>query len=168
MPLRDHLQPVPDEPAGQEVDIVQPDLAFSDLPLAMWDAPAEVSEDLARLHASLVDSLRRDTRHIATGTVGAIHAERLAFFYIKLRHHEATNSWPSPRYREHLYKLHRDAANDLAAGHQSNKISPEALHAIVSSHTAKIIANVLQSVPREQAKPLYEMFAKALDEGSPA
>ncbi|MFA7264910.1 MAG: hypothetical protein WC054_01120 [Candidatus Nanopelagicales bacterium] len=143
---------------------MEPDLAYADLPSAMWRAPQGVSEELGQLHAALVDSLRRDTRHIATGVVGAIHAERLAYYYIRIRHHELTASWPNEKYRVHLYKMHREAALDLAAGHQSAKISPEALHQIVASHTAKIVANVLQHMPREEAAPLYRMFAAALDE----
>lgn len=167
MPNRDHLQPVPVQ-EDQDVELVQPELAFDELPSAMWGAPGEVSADLRQLHASLVDSLRRDARHLPTGTVAAMQLERVAFYYIKIRSHESLSNWPNPRYREHLYKLWRDASNDLAAGAHSTKISPESLHHIVSSHTAKIVANVLQTLPREEAKPLYQRFAQALEEGESA
>lgn len=166
MASRDHLQPVPMNVEGLgDIEIVQPDLAFTDLPVSMWDVPSDITSDLRQLYASLVDSLRRDARHVPSGVVAAMQCERVAAYYIRLRHHESTNSWPSPRYREHLYKLYRDATLDLAAGHHSNKISPEALHQIVASHTAKIVANVLQSLPRDQAKPLFQRFAAALEEG---
>ncbi len=163
MPQRDHLQPVPSQ-AGQEIELVQPDLAFSDLPTSMWALPPDIPQELQQLHASLVDSLRRDARHIPSGVVGAMQCERLAAYYIEIRHRESVRMWPSPRYREHLMKSYRDTSNDLTAAHQSNKIDPEQLHRIVSSHTAKIVANVLQGLPREQAKPLYQRFAAALDE----
>jgi hypothetical protein len=165
MPSRDHLQPVADT-LSQDVEIVQQELAFADLPMAMWSPPADCPQELRQLHASLVDSLRRDARHIPAGVVGAMQCERLAAYYIEIRHREMSRIWPSAKYREHLYKLYRDASNDLVSGYHSNKIAPETLHQIVSSHTAKIVATVLQSLPREQAKPLYQRFAEALDEAA--
>ena len=167
MPQRDYLQPVSDSP-GQEIELVQPDLAFAELPSAMWELPPDIPADFRQLHASLVDSLRRDARHIPTGVVGAMQCERLAAFYIEIRFREARRVWPSPRYREHLMKSYRDAANDLAAGHASNKMDPELLHRIVSSHTAKIVASVLQGLPKEEARPLYQRFAQALEESESA
>lgn len=167
MPNRDHLQPVPDDEL-HDVELVQPDLAFDELPSSMWGAPGEVASEMRQLHASLIDSLRRDARHLPTGVVAAMQLERVATYYVKIRSHEALNNWPNPKYREHLYKLWRESANDLAAGAHSTKISPEALHQIVSSHTAKIVANVLQTLPREQSKPLYQRFAQALEEGETA
>lgn len=159
----DYLRPVPDH--DSDVELVQPDLAFDELPSAMWGAPDDIAGELRQLHSSLIDSLRRDARHLPTGTIAAMQLERVAYYYIRIRAHEATGVWPNSRYREHLYKLWRDAANDLAAGAHSSKISPEALHQIVASHTAKIVANVLQTLPRDQARPLYQRFAKALEEG---
>jgi hypothetical protein len=140
------------------------ELAFDDLPSSMWGLGGDFPQELRQLHSSLVDSLRRDARHLPTGVVAAMQLERVAYYYIKIRYHESAGNWPNPRYREHLYKLWRDSANDLAAGAHSTKISPDALHQIVSSHTAKIVASVLSNLPREQAKPLYQRFASALDE----
>jgi hypothetical protein len=167
MPNPDYLQPVPDQ-SIQDIEVVQPELAFDDLPSSMWGAPGSVQGELRQLHASLVDSLRRDARHLPTGVVAAMQLERVAFYYIKIRSHETAGDWPNPRYREHLYKLWRDTANDLAAGAHSTKISPDALHQVVSQHTAKIVASVLSTMPREDAKPLYKRFAQALEEGDSA
>lgn len=164
---REHLHPVPDR-IDQEVEIVQAEVAFGTLPAVMWQAPVDVIEDLKNLHTSLIESLRRDAQHLPTGTIAAMQLERVAYFYIRLRYHEMLGNWPNPRYREHLYKLWRDSANDLVSASQSSKISPEALHKIVSSHTARVVANVLQTIPREQANPLYRKFAAELEAGEPA
>lgn len=164
---RDYLQPVSDQ-SDSDVDLIQPDLAFSDLPSQMWSAPTELPDELRNLHASLVDSLRRDAQHLPTGTLGAMQVERVAYFYVRLRYHETSNNWPNPKYREHLYKLYRDSANDLTAAAHSTKISPDSLHQIVSSHTAKVVASVLGTLPREQASPLYRKFANALEQNDTA
>lgn len=164
---RSHLQPVR-ENSGQDVELVQNDLAFDQLPSHMWAAPSDATNELRQLHASLVEELRRDAQHLPTGTIAAMQLERVATYYIKIRYHESLNNWPTVRYREHLYKLWRDTANDLAAGAHSSKISPEALHQIVSSHTARIVASVLQTLPREESTPLYKRFAAAIEEGDPA
>lgn len=164
---RDYLQPVSDN-SGSEVDIIQPDLAFSDLPSSMWVEPTEFPAELKSLFRSLVDSLRRDAQHLPTGTLGAMQVERVAYYYVRIRWHESAGNWPNPKFREHLYKLYRDAQNDLTAAAHSTKISPDALHQIVSSHTAKIVANVLKSLPREEAQPLLRKFAYALDQNESA
>jgi hypothetical protein len=164
---REYLQPVPED-SPQDCELVQNDLAFDQLPSHMWSAPADATNELRQLHASLVEELRRDAQHLPTGTIAAMQLERVATYYVKIRYHESLNNWPNGRYREHLYKLWRDTANDLAAGAHSSKISPDALHQIVSSHTARIVASVLQTLPREQSKPLYQRFAAAIEEGDPA
>jgi len=164
---REYLQPVPKD-SPQDCELVSTDLAFDELPSAMWRAPTDATTELQQLHASLVEELRRDAQHLPTGTIAAMQLERVATYYIKIRYHESANNWPNVRYREHLYKLWRDTANDLAAGAHSSKISPDALHQIVSSHTARIVASVLQTLPREQSKPLYQRFAAAIEEGDPA
>lgn len=160
---RDRLYPVPESTSDDsEVELLHPDLAFNDLPSSMWSASGNLPSELQSLHASLVDSLRRDAQHLPTGTLGALQVERVATYYVRIRYHEAASNWPNAKYREHLYKLYRDAQNDLTAAAHSTKISPEALHQIVSSHTAKLVAEVLGNLPREQAKPLYVEFARAL------
>lgn len=166
---RDHLAPVPDVPGqqvAQEVEIV-PDVAFSHLPSLMWTSPAQFPEDLRRLYDSLLDSLRRDAQHLPGGTMAAMQIERLAFYYVSIRSFEA-NGGVTARERDAVYKRYRDAANDVAALGASKKIAPDELHQIVSQHTAKIVANVLRTMPADQAKPLYRRFARALDEGTPA
>lgn len=168
MTNRDHLAAVPavvDETVHDGV--VVSDLAFNELPGAMWDLPSEITGDLADLHRSLVDGLRRDARHMPTGVLAALQLERVAYFYIRIRWHEA-NGWARREDRGAFYKYYRDAANDLASQSQSKKINPEELHQIVSQHTAKIVANVLRTMPTDQAKPLYRRFAAALDESAPA
>ena len=163
---RDHLAPVPDVPTTQEVEIV-PEVAFSHLPSSMWTSPAQFPEDMRRLYDSLLDSLRRDAQHLPGGTMAAMQIERLAFYYVALRNFEA-NGGTTAREREAFYKRYRDTANDVAALGASKKLAPEELHQIVSQHTAKIVANVLRTMPADQAKPLYRRFARALDEGTPA
>lgn len=166
---REHLAPVPDAPAqqvAQEVEIV-PDLAFSHLPSSMWTSPAQFPEELRRLYDSLLDSLRRDAQHLPGGTMAAMQIERLAFYYVTIRGFEM-NGGSTAREREAVYKRYRDTANDVAALGASKKLAPEELHQIVSQHTAKIVANVLRTMPSDQAKPLYRRFARALDEGTPA
>lgn len=164
---RDHLSPVPDAAElSQEVEIVQ-EVAFGHLPSLMWHSPAQFPDDLRQLYNSLIDSLRRDAQHLPGGTVAAMQLERLAFYYVTVRNFEANGGF-SAREREAVYKRYRDAANDVAALGQNKKIAPEELHQIVSQHTAKIVANVLRTMPAEQAKPLYRRFARALDEGTPA
>lgn len=162
MPDRAYLQSVPEGP-GDEVDLVQPDIAFTDLPGSMWTDPPGLSEELARLRTSLIDSLRADARHLPVGTIGALQLERIATLYVQIRSHEIDNSWINPGYREWAYKTWRTLAKDFAEAGHSNKISPETLHAIVSSHTAKIVASVLHSLPREESKVLYKKFADALE-----
>lgn len=165
MPNRDHLQSVPDEP-GTDIEVSHPDLAFDDLPMAMWAPPVGLSEEFEQLHASLTDALRRDARHLPTGVVAALQLERVAGLYIKIRYHESTTTWPNERYREWAYKTWRALAKDVSEAGHSNKIAPEQLHLIVSSHTAKIVASVLSSMPDDVAKPLYRKFAQALEEES--
>ena len=166
---RDHLAPVPDAPGYEvatEAEIV-PDVAFSHLPSRMWDSPAHFTEDFRRLYDSLLDSLRRDAQHLPGGTMVSMQIERLAFYYVSLRQFEA-NGGVTARERDAVYKRYRDAANDVAALATSKKLAPEELHQIVSQHTAKIVANVLRTLPAEHAKPLYKRFARALDEGTSA
>lgn len=164
---RDHLQPVadpPEETPGTDLEVVNPDLAFSDLPSAMWAFPNGLPDEYEQLHSAVVDSLRRDARHLPVHSVAAMQIERLAGLYIKIRWHEALNNWPNVRYHEWIYKEWRSLANDVASSGYSNKISPEELHQIVSAHTAKIVASVLQHLPREESRVLYKKFAAALEE----
>lgn len=162
------LFPVPDQPLEydpQSFDVDAPG-AFSDLPELMWDLPAAIANaSLRDLHQKLIRGLRRDAMHLPTGTLQAMQLERIAFYYVYIRWREMNDSWASDRERSSTYKLWRDLASDFNSVAYGNKISPEDLHAIVATHTAKVVAGVLRTVPQEQARPLYAKFATALESG---
>jgi hypothetical protein len=161
------LYPVPDQdnlPVLQDPDAT----AFDELPETMWNLPAAIADDSMRdLHAQLIRGLRRDAAHLPTGTLQSMQLERIAYYYILIRYRDHTNTWSSPRDRLATYKLWRDLSSDFNSVAYGNKISPEDLHAIVASHTAKLVAGVLRSMPHNEARPLYAKFAAALD-SSPA
>lgn len=169
MTARDHLAPVPDAAPDtvHDGEIVS-DLAFPELPGAMWQlaTASAFPTELRDLYFSLVDGLRRDAQHLPVGTVGAMQLERVAFYYVSIRYGELHGGWTRTD-RDALYKRYREASNDFAAHGHSKKIDPAELHQIVSNHTAKIVANVLRTMPADQAKPLYRRFAAALDETAP-
>jgi hypothetical protein len=138
--------------------------AFAELPEVMWELPARIADATLRdLHASLVRGMRRDAAHLPTGTLQAMQLERICSIYIHIRYNESTGRWRSESDRRAMYKLWRDLTSDFNATVYNGKISPEDLHNIIQSHTAKIIAAVLSSLPSEQARPLYPVFATALD-----
>lgn len=168
MTARDHLVPVPDasHTIVHDAEIVS-DLAFPQLPGAMWQltTATQFPSELQELYFSLIDGLRRDAQHLPVGTVGAMQLERVAFYYVSIRYGEAHGGWTRAD-RDALYKRYREASNDFASHGHSKKIDPAELHQIVSNHTAKIVANVLRTMPADQAKPLYRRFAAALDESA--
>lgn len=138
--------------------------AFEELPEAMWELPHVVADSALReLHSQLIRGLRRDARHLPTGTLHAMQLERIAYYYILIRYNDANESWSSETDKRNTYKLWRDLSSDFNQIAFGRKISPEDLHAVVASHTAKIVANVLRQIPNDQAKPLYAKFAAELD-----
>ena len=159
------LYQVPDPPDNLPTDL-NPDIAYEDLPEVMWELPAVIaSESLRDLHSQLVRGLRRDAAHLPTGTLQSMQLERIAYYYILIRYRDHTNTWTSPRDRLAIYKLWRELSSDFNSVAYGNKISPEDLHAIVASHTAKLVAGVLRTMPNHEARPLYAKFAAALDAG---
>lgn len=161
------LYPVPDFSQGNSPVVVgtaELPLAYEELPETMWELPSLVAdESLRALHAQLIRGLRRDAAHLPTGTLQSMQLERIAYYYILIRYKDHTNTWSSPRDRIGTYKLWRDLASDFNSVAYGNKISPEDLHAIVASHTAKIVASVLRTMPHHEARPLYSKFAAALE-----
>lgn len=155
-------------PPPAHVENLEPEFAYSELPEIMWSLPGHIAdESLRQLHASLLRGLRRDAAHLPTGTLQSMQLERVAYYYILIRYRDATNSWTNSRDKQAVYKLWRDLAADFTHVAYSNKISPDDLHAIVASHTAKIVASVLRTMPNNEARPLYSKFAAAL-ESAPA
>lgn len=161
------LYQVPDPPASSAPARLDSALAYDELPAEMWTLPATIANDsLRELHAQLIRGLRRDAAHLPTGTLQSMQLERIAYYYILIRYRDLTNTWPSPRDRLGTYKLWRDLSADFNSVAYGNKISPEDLHAIVASHTAKLVAGVLRTLPQHEAKPLFVKFAAALDSES--
>ena len=159
------LYQVPDLPA--RATSLESDLAYGELPEEMWELPATIADDSLRsLHAHIVRGLRRDATHLPTGMLQSMQLERIAYYYILIRYRDATNTWGSNRDRLSIYKLWRDLASDFTHVAYGNKISPEDLHAIVASHTAKIVAGVLRTMPNAESRPLYAKFAAALETDS--
>lgn len=164
------LYPVPDSPDAEIVnipDVIVPQESYKELPDSMWQLPKSIADSAFRdLHERLISGLRRDTAHLPTGTLQAMQIERIAYYYIVIRFNEMRlgDAW-STKEKNAMYKLWRDLASDFNQVAYGNKISPEDLHAIVATHTAKIVAKVLRSIPNDQAKPLYEKFAAALESG---
>lgn len=154
---------VPDLPQPGTV----PSEAFSDLPEVMWDLPQRVaSETLRELHSSLMQGMRRDAAHLPTGTLQAMQIERICTIYVLIRFNESVGEWRSDSDRRSTYKLWRDLTVDFNSVVYGGKVSPDDLRNIVQAHTAKIIAAVLAGLPAAQARPLYPMFASALDADS--
>jgi hypothetical protein len=152
--------PVDNLPVLQDTEAT----AFDELPETMWNLPAAIADESMRdLHAQLIRGLRRDAAHLPTGTLQSMQLERIAYYYILIRYRDHTNTWSSPRDRLSTYKLWRDLSSDFNSVAYGNKISPEDLHAIVASHTAKLVASVLRTMPHTEARPLYAKFAAALD-----
>lgn len=140
--------------------------AFSNLPQEMWSLPSVVKDSALRdLHTQLLKGLRRDAMHLPTGTLQAMQLERIAYYYIYIRWRDTHNSWLNDKDRSATYKLWRDLSSDFCAVAYGNKISPEALHGIVATHTAKVVAHVLRTLPAAQSRPLYAKFAAALESG---
>jgi hypothetical protein len=160
------LYSVPTPPPAH-VSNLDSDFAYADLPESMWSLPGHIAdESLRTLHAQLIRGLRRDAAHLPTGTLQSMQLERIAYYYILIRYRDATNTWPNSRDKFSVYKLWRDLAADFTHVAYGNKISPEDLHAIVASHTAKVVASVLRTMPSAEARPLYSKFAAALESGS--
>ncbi len=154
------LYPVPDPPSPEQPSAE----AFAELPEVMWELPARVADAALRdLHAQLVRGMRRDASHLPTGTMQAMQVERICTVYIQIRYNESSGRFRSESDRKAMYKLWRDLTADFNAVVYNGKVSPEDLHHIVQTHTAKIIAAVLSGLPAEQARPLYPVFASALD-----
>jgi hypothetical protein len=140
--------------------------AFDDLPEKMWELPSEITDrSLRDLHSRLIRGLRKDAAHLPTGTLQAMQLERIAYYYIYIRWNEMTGSWSGPRDRGVTYKLWRDLSSDFCSVAYGNKISPDTLHTIVATHTAKVVAQVLKTLPSDQSRPLYAKFAAALESG---
>lgn len=144
-----------------------PPVAFDDLPDNMWALPAAVTDSALRaLHTTLVRGLRRDAAHLPTGTLQAMQLERIAYYYIYIRWMDMREAWsPAGKDRQSIYKLWRDLSSDFCSVAYGNKISPEMLHGIVATHTAKVVASVLRTLPADQSRPLYSKFAAALEAG---
>lgn len=158
------LYSVPSPPSC--VDTVEPEFAYQDLPESMWSLPGHIAdESLHALHAQLVRGLRRDAAHLPTGTLQSMQLERIAYYYILIRYRDSTDTWSNSRDKLSVYKLWRDLAADFTHVAYGNKISPDDLHAIVASHTAKVVASVLRTMPSNEARPLYSKFAAALESG---
>lgn len=154
---------VPDLP---KPGVVLPE-AFADLPASMWELSTRVADaTLRELHTSLVHGMRRDAAHLPTGTLQAMQIERICSVYILIRFNESTGQWRSDSDRRATYKLWRDLTVDFNSIVYGGKVSPDDLRNIVQTHTAKIIAAVLAGLPVDQARPLYPMFASALDADS--
>jgi hypothetical protein len=143
----------------------EPVEAFGELPEVMWSLPERVADGALRdLHEHLMRGMRRDASHLPTGVLQAMQVERICTIYIQIRFNESTNRWRSEGDRRALYKLWRDLTSDFNVTVYNGKVSPEDLHNIVQTNTAKIVAAVLSRLPREQANPLYAVFASALDD----
>lgn len=152
--------------APSEYHVEEPVEAFTELPDNMWELPSIVTDSALRdLHSILVRGLRRDAAHLPTGTLQAMQLERIAYYYIFIRWRDMKNSWLNDRDRSATYKLWRDLSADFCSVAYGNKISPEALHGIVATHTAKVVAHVLRTLPSDQSRPLYAKFAAALEAG---
>lgn len=155
------VRSVPDLPQGSGP---APEEAFGGLPSVMWALPSRIAEPALRdLHVHLVRGMRKDAAHLPTGTLQAMQLERICTLYVTIRYNEATNRWRSDSDRRALYKLWRDLTSDFNVTVYNGKISPEDLHNIIQTNTAKIIAAVLSGLPKDQARPLYAVFATALD-----
>lgn len=163
------LYPVPESRGTYDpVRFDEDAIAYADFPEQMWALPEVIAdESLRELHARLISGMRRDAQHLPTGTLQAMQLERIAFYYILIRWREMQDNWTSDRERSSTYKLWRDLTTDFNQTAYGNKISPEDLHAIVATHTAKVVAGVLRTMPAEQARPLYAKFASALEAPDP-